>query len=97
MKKKNTRNVTMFLVFFFLSGSSAFLKTVEKLVDFEFYYEIASYSLVEIVHLGKREKSTADALTKQTVHSYLVTFAWRWYFHIFHFFFDLSNFQVRRV
>ena len=97
MKKKNTRNVTMFLVFFFLSGSSAFVTMVEKFVDFEFYYDLASYSLVEIVHLGKREKSTADALTKQTVHSYLVTFAWRRCFYVFHFFFDLSNFRVHRV
>ena len=87
MKKKNTRNFTEFLVFFFLSGSSASSTTVGKFVDFELYYNLASHSLVETIHLGIREKRTANTLTKQTVHLYFVPFTWRICFNFPDFFF----------
>ncbi len=70
----------MLVLFTFLSRQSAFFTTVRKFVDFKFYYELASRSLVKIIYLGKGEKSPANTLTKQTIHSYLVPFAWRRYF-----------------
>ncbi len=85
MKNKNTRNLTAFLVFLFCP--SAFFTFIEKLVDLEFYNDLASYSFIKTICLGKRKIRTAHTLTKQTVHSYLVPFTWRWYFYIIDFFF----------
>ncbi len=87
MKNKNTRNLAAFLVFLFLSRPSAFFTFIEKFIDFEFYNNLASCSLIETIYLGKRKKRTANTLTKQTVHSYLVPFTWRRYFNIPDFFF----------
>ena len=78
-----------FLLNLILSFVSVLFTAVGKLVDFEFYYEVASYSLIEIICFGERNKVAADLLTKQTVHSYLVPFAWRRHFHILGFFLDL--------
>ena len=86
MKKKSIRNFTVFLVFFFSSDSSAFFTTVGKFVNFEFYYEMASYSFIDSILFGKRKKRTANTLTKQSVHLSLEPFTWRRYFNIFEFF-----------
>ena len=86
MKKKSVRNFTVFLVFFFSSDSSAFFTTVGKFVNFEFYYEIASYSFIDSILFGERKKRTANTLTKQSVHLYLEPFTWWGYFNIFEFF-----------
>ena len=86
MKEKSMRNFTVFCVFFFLSDSSAFFTTVGKFVDFEFYYEIASYSFIDSILFGEREKRTTNTLTKQSVHLSLEPFTWRRYFNIFEFF-----------
>ena len=90
MKNKNTRNLTSFLVFLFCP--STFFTFIKKLIDLEFYNNLASYSFIKTICLGKRKKRTANLLTKQTVHSYLVPFAWRRYFHIPDFFFA---FQIK--
>jgi len=74
MKKKNTGSFTVLLVFFFLSVSPAAFTTVEKFVDLEFYYEMASHSFIDIIFFGERKKRAAHTLAKQTVHSYLVPF-----------------------
>ena len=86
MKEKSMRNFTVFCVFFFLSDSSAFFTTVGKFVNFEFYYEIASYSFIDSILFGEREKRTTNTLTKQSVHLSLEPFTWRRYFNIFEFF-----------
>ncbi len=86
MKKKSIRNFTVFLVFFFSSDSSAFFTTVGKFVNFEFYYEMASYSFIDSILFGERKKRTANTLTKQSVHLYLEPFTWWGYFNIFEFF-----------
>ena len=86
MKEKSMRNFTVFCVFFFLSDSSAFFTTVGKFVNFEFYYEIASYSFTDSILFGEREKRTTNTLTKQSVHLSLEPFTWRRYFNIFEFF-----------
>ena len=62
--------------FLFIYPQFAFSTAVEKFVDLEFYYKLASYSLVEIIHLRIRGNSAADALAKYAVDSYLVPFAW---------------------
>ena len=85
MKNKNTRSLTAFLVFLFCP--STFFAFIEKLIDLEFYNNLASYSFIKTIHLGKRKKRTANTLTKQTVHSYLVPFTWRRHFNIPDFFF----------
>ena len=86
MKEKSMRNFTVFCVFFFLSDSSAFFTTVGKFVNFEFYYETASYSFIDSILFGEREKRTTNTLTKQSVHLSLEPFTWRRYFNIFEFF-----------
>ena len=40
--------------------------------DFELYNDLASHFLVKAIYLRKREKRTANALAKQTVHSFFV-------------------------
>ena len=87
MKNKNTRNLTVFLVFLFLSRTSAFFTLIEKFIDFEFYNNLASNSFIKTIYLGERKKRIANTLAKQTVHSYLVPFAWRRQFYIIDFFF----------
>ena len=70
-----------------LSCPSAFFTFIEKFIDFEFYNNLASYSFIKTIYLGERKKRTANTLAKQTVHSYLVPFAWWRQFYIIDFFF----------
>ena len=56
----------------FLSLTSTSFTAVENFVEIEFYDDFAPYPLIEIIFFGKRKKSTADTLTKQTVHPNLV-------------------------
>ena len=86
MRKYTSVFIDLLVLFAFLSSSSAFFTTIGKFVDFEFYYEPASYSFIDSILFGKRKKRSANTLTKQTIHSYLVPFALRWYFHTFDFF-----------
>ena len=54
MENKNTRKLTVFLVFLFCI--SAFFTFIEQLIDLEFYNNLASYFFIKTIYLGKRKK-----------------------------------------
>ena len=83
-KKRIAQGAVRF--FDLISGSSALFAAVGKFVNFEFYYKITSYFLIESILVGERKKRAPDAFAKQTVHSNFVPFTWLRYFYILDFF-----------
>ena len=74
-------------MFLFFSRTDVLFTFIDNFIDLELYNNLASCSLIKTIYLRKRNKRTANALTKQTIHSYLVPFACRRQFYILDFFF----------
>ena len=89
-------HVVTLLISFDSSLSSERFPPIDKFVDSELYYDFTARSFISIIRLGKRKKSAAQALTEQTVHSFLVPSGCGRSFHIFDFFI-VGKLRVNRL
>ena len=73
-------------------NSFLFFPVFTQSIGAEHPYNFAPYSFVCMINFGIWEKGTADMLTEETIHVYLMPFAWWGKLHIAYLFLDYADF-----